>query len=91
MKAYKIIVDDFYGVQALRRIIVPSVDVEGYFNIAATPLLPTHLSWTINLGTIRQGLERGWLVEVDLVNERWVHPHLLKPIRIKLLEESLEA
>lgn len=55
-------------------------------------LLATPTKGTIFIGswTVTSIKNKGLLEEVELADEKWVHPHLYKPVREIFLKENLE-
>jgi hypothetical protein len=62
------------------------VQYKDEYLLCATPTLPTGASHSYYFIDTQVKMEK--LVEVNLVDEKWVHPHLLKSIREALLKES---
>lgn len=74
MKAYKI-TENKNNVVKAGKIFVP---VENQIVLLATPTEPQMFydKWTFN-----KFKDSGSLLEVELEDERWIHPHLYKPIK----------
>jgi hypothetical protein len=85
MKAYKIIdTRNEFNDKNKGRLYTYSEQM-GYYVLAATPTSPTiYGNWSEY--DMKRTIEGGYIIEVNLENERWVHPHLLKSIKLELLK-----
>lgn len=85
MKAYKVnkeYKDNYWSVEKDRLFVKLGYDTI----LLATQTLPTKLVY----GNILNGLkEKGYINEVELADETWVHPHLYKPVREIFNKEKL--
>jgi hypothetical protein len=50
--------------------------------LIATPTLPQEFFYVYQFDTMKRD---GLVEEVDLLKEKWIHPHLYKPIKEELL------
>lgn len=78
MQAYKV------GLSGTVRIIVPISQYEVL--IAATPTIGQSFASAHWLERLKK---EGEAVEVNLLDEKWVHPHLYKPIKDKVYGQQV--
>lgn len=81
MKAYKILENsDSDGLIKPGRILIRFEDEFKMARtlLAATPILP-QVFW--DNSTLNRLLEKGYLEEIDILKEKWLHYHLYRPIK----------
>jgi hypothetical protein len=78
MKAYK-----FTGhpetTKMTNRLYLPEYDL-----LAATPTTKQVLGYSLSSIKLSELLTHGGIIEVDILDEKWVHPHLKKGLKEKL-------
>jgi hypothetical protein len=65
------------------RIYIKSTEHANRYILSATPTEPTTIPWIGDYDMLEK-VKNGSVVEVELEDEKWVHPHLLKHIRKQL-------